>query len=191
MWNCVSSLRPALGLLCLLLTGVSFNSSAQCDPPGELPTTQCGNAPITCLTGACYSTDNMADQGHAGFCGGGTLVHNPQYFAFVATDTVVTIAISINCCTSGAGLQSAIIEIDNDLPGCADWDNDDVIACDPNFNNSTSMTALPLIIGNVYLLLIDGSNAATCEYTINQADGIFEPTLNGDLDQSLTGSVPS
>ncbi len=71
-----------LALLLFVMSG-SVTISAQCDPPDELPTTQCYNAPQTCLNNACYSTDNMSDQGHSGFCGPMTLVHNPQYFAFV------------------------------------------------------------------------------------------------------------
>jgi len=180
-----------MGVLCVVITGFGANLYGQCDPPGEVPTPQCVDAPITCLSNACYSTDNVSNQGHSEFCGDFTLVHNPQYFAFIATDTTVTIAISIDNCTGGTALQSAIIEIQNDQAGCTDWVNDDVIVCDPGFSGATTMTAEPLIIGNTYLLLIDGSNGATCQYTIDQADGIFEPSLQGDLDQALTGSIPS
>ena len=139
MWNHLPSFGRTIGILGLLLTGITLNIHAQCNSPDGQPALLCEDAPISCLRTACYTTVAESDQGHPGFCGGGTLVHNPQYFAFIATDTVVTIAITINYCTSGAGLQSAIIEIDDDLSGCTNWDNDDVIACDPNFNGSTSM----------------------------------------------------
>ena len=181
MWKCIAPVQIVRFAVLGLLLGLQTAVMAQCDPPAESPTTDCESAPLTCINGSCWSTDNNSDQGHSGFCGPNTLVHNPQYFVFVATDSIVQIDILINNCTSGVGLQAAIIDIDNDLGGCGDWVNDDVIDCDPNFNGSTSLVAQPLDSGEVYLLLIDGSNAATCEYEITYADGIFEPGLNGDL----------
>ena len=183
-------LRTMAVVLSMLMTGLSFHGYAQCDSSDGQPSLLCEDAPVSCLQTACYTTVNESDEGHAGFCYMGTLVHNPQYFAFVAIDTVVTIAISNNSCTTGAGLQAAIIDINNDLEGCMDWENDDVIACDPNFNTIASMTAVPVVVGNTYLLLLDGSNGATCQYTITQADGIMGTELLNELEEVIE-SVPT
>jgi hypothetical protein len=74
---------------------ISAHARSQCNSPSGQPSLLCQDATITWLNNACYTTVNESDQGHSGFCGAGTLVHNPQYFLFIASDTIVTLDIAI------------------------------------------------------------------------------------------------
>ncbi len=72
------------------------------------------------LIDACFSTDFVQNPGHGGFCDGNpddgidsTGIQNPQYFQLVATDTIITIDLVLNNCTSGGLLQAAIVDISN------------------------------------------------------------------------------
>ncbi|MDX1476762.1 MAG: gliding motility-associated C-terminal domain-containing protein [Saprospiraceae bacterium] len=169
----------------VLLLGVlgSHVLYGQCDPPALLPTVNCGDAPQICLNEACYSTQNIPDVGHSEFCGPSTLVHNPQYILFTATSTNVSITITVTGCSSGTSLQAAIIHLLT--PDCNAWQNSDVIVCDPGFSGSTTLQASVFEVDTQYLLLIDGSNAATCEYVIGPVMGTFEPQLNDSLTNAL------
>ncbi len=51
------------------------------------------------------------------------------------------------------------------------------------------LTGLGLVVGQVYWLVIDGSNGATCEYTITNTENIFSPGLDGVLTDAE--AVPS
>src|SRR5687768_10653495 len=162
-------------LFCLLFCLIKLQS--QCNPPNELPTGECETAPLTCLADACYSTASNPSPPYSGWCGAMTQIHNPQYFQFIATATTVQINIHVDNCTSGSGLQSAIL-------GACPWTNADVLSCDPQEGVGGTMVliATDLIIGNTYWLVIDGSNGAQCQYTIDFVEGIFEPQIDEELD---------
>ena len=165
--------------------------SAQCDPPAELPTVECVNAPLTCLQDACYSTLNEPAQCCPSFCGPNTLIHNPQYFEIIPTEDCIQINIHIDNC-SGQGLQSALVTSCNwqPCPGgnapCAD-----ILDCDPGQSAGGTMIldACGVTPGVPLWILIDGSNAALCQYTIEYTQGIYEPQIEDEL---MTGeAIPS
>jgi hypothetical protein len=97
----------------------------------------------------------------------------------------VTIAIHVDNCDNGTGLQSAILD-------ACPWDNSNVVDCNPGTNPGGTMflNGVGLVVGQVYWLMIDGSNGATCNYTITVADGIEAPGFGGE---SLTDgeAIPS
>ncbi|MEP6795736.1 MAG: hypothetical protein ABJB16_15510, partial [Saprospiraceae bacterium] len=113
-----------------------------------------------------------------------TIINNPQYFQFIATATTVEIDIHVDNCSSGQGLQSAIVT------SCA-WQPcpggnvpcPDILACNPGTSPGGTMVliATGLTIGQTYWLLIDGSNGSTCQYTIQFVTGVFEPQIDEDI----------
>ena len=177
-------------LFCLLLSLIQLQ--AQCDPPAELPTVDCINAPVTCLQDACYSTLNEPAQCCAGFCGPNTVIHNPQYFEVIPIADCIEINIHVDGCTMGAGLQSALVTTCNwePCPGQS-VPCDDILDCDPNafVGQTMFLSACGLTPGVSLWILIDGSNSATCQYTIEYAAGIYEPQIEEELSEGE--AIPS
>ncbi|HEY3386703.1 MAG TPA: hypothetical protein VGK46_09345, partial [Saprospiraceae bacterium] len=140
----------------IFLCAIWFVSSpflaAQCNPPDQEPSTDCSGAPLVCLTNACYETLSNPVSCCNGWCGQNTAIHNPEYFQFVPTCPDVEIHIHVDDCTSGNGLQSALL-------GECPWDNGDVLACDPGSAPGQTMVlaASGLVVGQIYWLVIDGS----------------------------------
>jgi len=185
-------IKRSLLLLCILFSLLKLH--AQCNPPDQLPTVNCNAAPLTCLADACYSTLNVPVMCCNGFCGANTVINNPQYFQFVATLTDVQIQIHVDMCSSGQGLQSAIVTScawapcpGGNVP-CAD-----ILACTPGTSPPGTMVlnASGLVIGQTYWLLIDGSNGSTCQYTIEYVTGVFEPQIDEEITsgQAIPGVV--
>lgn len=173
-------------LLLLILLFSSFQLRSQCNPPDQLPTLDCADAPLVCLLDACYETLNLPFNCCNGWCGANTAIHNPQYFQFIPTCDPVEIHIHVDFCTGGNGLQSALL---NSCP----WDNSDVIDCDPGTPPGGTMVLIGtgLVIGQVYWLVIDGSNGALCEYTIDFTQCIESPGITEELTsaEAIPGSV--
>lgn len=171
-------------LLIALQTFVSMDLNGQCDPPDLIPTDCCTTAPEVCLQDACYSTDNLpgCDGSHNGWCGSNTAIHNPQYFLFTALATTVQINIHVDACTGGGcGLQAAIL-------GACPWTNSDVLSCNPGTGTGGTMVLVAnnMVIGNDYLLVIDGCAGQVCQYTIDFVSGIEEPQLDEELTTAFT-----
>jgi hypothetical protein len=150
---------------------------AQCDPPDQLPTVLCQDAPLVCLLNACYETLNISGSGPSGWCGGMTSIQNPQFFQIIPTASDVEIHIYVDDCDSGSSLQSAIL-------GACPWTNSDVLACDDGTAPGGTMIlqASGLVVGQVYWLMIDGFAGATCHYTITYTENIFSPGLTEELE---------
>lgn len=169
-----------------LLVLVVLQVNSQCNPPSQLPTGDCNTAPFTCLNDACYETlMNFGGPPYNGWCGANTAIHNPQYFAFIAESPNVQINIHVDNC-AGQGLQSAIL-------GACPWSpGPDVIDCDPGTPaGGTMILQATLVPGQTYWLVIDGSAAALCQYTINFVAGIQQPDELEELDPSQTMAIPS
>lgn len=163
-------------LFLLLLTLWTQPVLGQCDPEPE-PSSNCANAPFTCLQDVCYSTQNVPFSCCQGWCGNNTIINNPHYVAFVAECENILLEIYVQSC-SGQGLQAGIIA------NCPWSGAPDVIACNAGTGQGgTIVMAATVTVGSVYYLLIDGSNGAICQYTIEEADCIQQPQLDGDLDE--------
>src|SRR5687767_4274447 len=88
-----------------LLTTISVTRiQAQCNPPEQLPTVACENAPLICLEGACYETLGIPNPGPSGWCFGNNTIENAQYFQFIPTGPNVQINIHVDGCDSGTAL---------------------------------------------------------------------------------------
>ena len=171
----------------IIIVFVSFTVAelrAQCVPPAEIPTVECENAPVTCFRGACYTTSNEPAQCCPSFCGPNTLIHNPQYFEIIPIADCIEIQVEIGDCSNFQGLQAALVTSCEWVPcpagsiPCAD-----ILDCDPGtFTGGTMiMDACNLTPGVPLWLVIDGSNAAICEYTISFLEGIYEPLITDSI----------
>jgi hypothetical protein len=166
----MKALQPPFARLTfwLIVTSLCFlpkTSQAQCGQ--DVPTSiTCETAPTLCLVELCLVTTNNPFNCCNGWCGANTAIHNPQFFAFTVTDTEVVIDVEVTECSSGNGLQAAILD-------ACPWDNSNVVACDPGTPPGGTMTLTGnLTIGNTYWLIIDGSAGATCEYIIRAISGV-------------------
>ena len=156
--------------------------TSQCIPVINHSSGSCETAVVSCLPGACYLTSqNFGGEPYIGWCGPNTAVHNPQYFAFIASGEFVQINILVVDCPYGQGLQSAIL-------GTCPWTIDDVLACNPGMNEGGTMElqvndATP---GQTYYLIVDGSAGSLCHYEITYTEGVtlpppIQPLENTDL----------
>lgn len=184
--NMFSPNHRVIRRICLLFCFFGFLTQlqSQCDPPDQIPTVLCVNAPVTCLQDACYSTSNIQANGWNLFCGNNTAIHNPQYFEVVVTDVCITISILVEDCNSGNALQAALVS-NCDWQPCPGGNVPcpDVLDCDPGTGEGGTMTmnACGLTPGQSLWLLIDGSNGSQCQYTITFAQGILEPQIDEEI----------
>lgn len=93
-----------------------------------------------------------------------TSIENNQWFAFTASSENVSFEIAVTGCVSGGALQAALLQTQN----CFDFDFvSDCLGNIEAFSYTVLSNNVPLIPGEVYYLMIDGSAGAECGYTIN------------------------
>jgi hypothetical protein len=152
-------------------------ANSQCDLP-EPPTITCDSAPMICLDQLCYATTDEHLACCNGWCGINTAIDNPQYYSFVASDPSPQINIHVDNCSVGNGLQCGILD-------ACPWDNANILDCNPGTPPGGTMILKPIVIpGETYILVIDGSNAAVCNYTITLVSGIERVPLTDTLEVS-------
>lgn len=92
-----------------------------------------------------------------------TTIENNIYFPFEAQSTDVTIEVGAFNCQGGQGaLQAAILDCDlNFVSDC--WGNI------PDGTSQPIHNTIPLVPGEIYLLMLDGSAGSLCDFIINGA----------------------
>lgn len=104
------------------------------------------------------------------FCG---LVHNNSWYQFEATSTTETFPIIFVSCT-GDGVQGHVYRITHNSDGCCEtftpvsnciFNVDHSLNGDPG--SVETITASGLIVGDMYVLMIDGYLGARCDFTID------------------------
>ena len=172
-------------LIALLLLSIYFGGKAQCDLSTP-PTPTCEGAPFLCLNQLCYMTEDTVNNCCNGWCGINAIINNPQYYAFIPTQECIEFEISVDDCLIGAGLQSGILD-------ACPWDNANVLDCNPGTPPGGTMLlqSCDLVPGLTYYLIIDGSSATVCHYTITSVTGIqsFPLTDSLDLDHSYANDT--
>ncbi len=104
-------------ILVLFVNFYLIELSSQCIPFGIQTTVQCNDAPLTCMSDACYATSNVADLGWNGFCGNNTVIHNLQFFEIIPIKESIEIHIQVNTCDQGfTALQAALVTSCNWVP---------------------------------------------------------------------------
>jgi hypothetical protein len=170
-------LRITFGILILTFAINFLNAQVPCDENKPLPAEICTDAPIVCdVLDFCSRLPELNNSGGP-VCGGQFYINNTQWFRFIATDTMVNISIKpVDCVLSdgGLGMQGAIIEV------CPQSFPYPVIgycqsACSVEPFSIGDGGAF--VIGNEYLVLLDGCGGSICDYNIEHSQGVEIPAL--------------
>jgi len=146
-------------------------SRAQPAPCGTDPamTSTCATACVICDIDGFSGVNNLTAQGQgfSNFCT--TQYNNMQYIAFIAGSVDLTIRVDVGTCSGGVNsLEVGFFE-------SSDCENFTAITeCDTDILSNQSQTftnLVPLVIGQHYYLVIDGSGGANCTWTFNVLEG--------------------
>lgn len=163
-----------------LLSFLVHTNDAQPDPCGPMPamTPTCLEACVICdidgFTGRNSST--IQGQGFSGFCT--TQFNRMAYIAFIAGTEDLDIEFTVTNCTINWGLEVGIFESFD----CETFSP--VTICDTDVQPNTTITlsnTVPLVVGQHYYLVMDGSNNDECDWTFSVTNG---STAVGDLTTS-------
>lgn len=167
--------------LILLIIGCLIASQIGAQPqPCEVNamSSTCTEACVVCDIDGFTGTNNLTLQGQTfpEFCT--TIFHNMSYIAFIAGTVDLTLTVSVSNCTINRGVEIGIFEsldCQNFTPvtDC----NTDVA---PN-GTATFSNLVPLVVGQHYYLILDGSMGDICDWTFNVIEG---STLVDDLTTS-------
>ena len=141
-------------------------------------TSTCLGACVVCDIDGFTGTNNLTAQGQTftGFCT--TIFHNMSYIAFIAGSENLTINVAVSNCDIGRGIEVGIFEsLDCQTFTPVTDCNTDV----PANGNATFSNIVPLVIGQHYYLIMDGSMGDICDWTFNVISGT---TAVGDLTTS-------
>lgn len=163
------------------LLGFAWAQPEPCNP--DAMTSTCLEACVVCDIDGFTGTNNLTIQGQTfpGFCT--TIYHNMSYIAFIAGTENLTINVSVTNCTINEGVEIGIFEsLDCEtFTAVTDCNTDVAPNATATFSNLT-----PLVVGQHYYLILDGSKGDICDWTFNVVEG---STLVGDLTTSgeITG----
>ena len=173
-----------VGLFFLLTSSILLAQPEPCGDDAAM-TSFCVDACAICDIDGFTGINDLNAQGQAfdGFCTNG--FNNIQYIAFIAGSVDLTIQVDVGICNGGNNnLEVGFFEsLDcNTFTPITD--------CDTNIPQNTSQTFetfVPLVIGQHYYLVIDGSMSANCAWTFNVLEG---STAVLPLDDSGVITVP-
>ena len=110
-----------------------------------------------------------------------TTIENNHFFAFYADAPNAVFEICTNGCSSGSGVQAAILS----TVDCIDFQFESACLGNIPIGGCQSLMATGLIPGEIYYLMIDGIAGAICDYSINAGlqnfygpTGICQPNSN-------------
>ncbi len=156
---------------------ILFSQPKPCTKP-ETMTSFCADACVVCdingFTGR--NNSNVTGQAPPGFCT--NQVHHMQWIAFIAGSTNLTLSLKVFGCQLGEGLEVGIYE----SLDCKTFKL--VSNCDTDIPNNTTQNftnTTPLVVGQYYYWVMDGSQNDICNYTISVVKGT---TKVGELPNS-------
>jgi hypothetical protein len=124
-------------------------------------------------TSATYSADQP---GGMTFCGS---IENNSWYEFTATATTEVFNFtSVTGCTSG--IQAEVFEVTHNASGCCTGLTSVSNCWNPATAAAGTVTATPLVIGNNYVLMVDGYGGNVCDFTVSgwTATGILPVELS-------------
>ena len=143
---------------------------AQPIPCGPVPdmTSFCDQACIICDIDGYTGINSDPQQGEAppGFCT--TQVHHMQWLGFIAGSTNLTLEVSVSNCQNGEGLEIGIYQ----TLDCETFQL--VTNCDTDIPANTTgvfTNTVPLVIGQYYFFVMDGSQDDVCNFTVKVLNG--------------------
>lgn len=108
------------------------------------------------------------------FMGAGPItLDNPRWYGFVAGSQILEFSIDGLTCSSGTGLEYAIV-FNCDKPYRA-------LTCGTLDPMNPVIQVSPLVPGNIYYLVLDGINGSMCKYEINITQGSIPGPELGDI----------
>ena len=152
-------------LFCLIL-------KAQPQPCGPNPemTSFCDQACVICDIDGFTGINDLTAQGQGfdEFCT--TQFNNMQYIAFIAGTQTLRVRVDVSNCSGSFvnSLEVGFFKSDD----CQNFDP--ISICDTDIRSGESQTFTmnePLIVGQHYYLIIDGSGGANCNWTFNVLEG--------------------
>lgn len=157
-------------LLIVLFSFVYSSTEAQPMPCLGNPamTSTCLEACVICDIDGFTGTNNLTIQGQTfpGFCT--TMYHNMSYIAFVAGTEELTIEVSVTNCTINWGLEIGLFESFD----CETFTPVSVCNTNVSPNSTVPFSNLePLVVGQHYYLIMDGSAGDICDWTFNVIEG--------------------
>jgi hypothetical protein len=162
--------RLFTSFLYLSLAGALYAQPQICSTPAAMTST-CAEACIICDIDGFTGINNSSVTGQAppGFCT--SFVHHMQWIAFQAGSVNLTLKLSVFGCQNGEGLEVGIYQSSD----CQSFTK--VSNCDTDIPNNSSQTftnTVPLVIGQYYYFVMDGSNGDICNYRIEVLNGSTE-----------------
>ncbi len=160
--------KTTLSFLLSLSFFVALYAQPQpCGPNPEM-TSLCNQACIICdidgFTG--INDDPVQGQAPQGFCT--TFVHHMQWIGFIAGSTNLKLTVRAFNCQINQGLEIGIYQ-------SLDCQTFQLVSnCDTDVSNNetaTFMNTVPLVVGQYYYFVMDGSAGDICNYTINVVEG--------------------
>ncbi len=138
-----------------------------CGTPAAMTST-CIPACVVCDINGFTGRNNSNVQGQAppGFCT--TVVHHMQWIAFIAGSTNLTLRVDVFNCAQGQGLEIGIYQTSD----CQTFTL--VSNCNTNaLNNNAAIftNTVPLVVGQHYYFVMDGSANDICNYTVTVVSG--------------------
>jgi hypothetical protein len=121
-------------------------------------------------------------------------IDNNSWVRFTAASTKVTLTVTVGTCfkVPAKGIQMQIFST-NPVGGCAAF-----APAAPFYQSTTgfTMTANNLVIGNSYIIMIDGFAGDICNYTISAGSGVLLPAITASanpvcLDNSVVLTAPA
>ncbi len=101
-------------------------------------------------------------------------IGNPRWYKFIAGTSIIEFSIKTLKCKTGTTLEAAVMT-SCDHPYKA-------ISCGQLDPNNPTLLAAPLIVGQPYLLVVDGVNNAECDFHISVLNGSAAAPEIGNID---------
>lgn len=148
-------------------SAIAFAQPQPCVGDPQMAST-CFDACVICDIDGFKGRNSFTGQGQAfsEFCT--TYAHNMNYIAFIAGTTNLTIDVSVSNCNQNRGLEIGLWESSD----CQTFSK--VSKCDTDVRPNTTVSfenTVPLVIGQHYYLIMDGSSGDVCDWTFNVVEG--------------------
>jgi len=145
-----------------VITGCNGNPAA-----GDICTLA---TPICSLNGYCGNTSSQYSASSVTpFCGS---IENNSWLTFTADATTVNLTVDVSNCTSGSGVQFALYSTTNCTSFTYATGAAGTSCYSPVDGLGNSITFPNLIVGNTYVLMVDGYAGAVCDYQITANTGV-------------------
>ena len=146
--------------------GTNVNTNDFCSTPATLTP---GGGSFSATTAATFTIDKPGNIVTANvFCGS---IENNSWYQFTAVSTTAEFdIISVSGCTSG--IQAEVYDITYSAAGCCDAFVSMSNCYDPSNTTLGIVTANSLVVGQDYMLMVDGQSGANCDFTISGWSGI-------------------